>query len=102
MASIAFRRFSMDEAEEIVAEIWRCLEQYDIPSPEMSSQLSAPEIVNLSFHFREKAWADIVARQLSGWCTLPVAQRTRAVISSRARRCLPFASGRTLLFPRLR
>lgn len=95
----------MDEAEEVVAEIWRLLELYDIPSPKMKFDFSAPSVVCLSFDFNESAWAEIVSRHLSGWQVSPATQPSiRAIVSKHARaaRVMPKASGRMALSSKVR
>jgi hypothetical protein len=95
----------MDGAEEVVAEIWRLLELYDIPSPKMKFDFPEPSIVCLSFDFNESAWAEIVSRHLSGWHgSLATRPSIRPIAANRARaaRVIPKASGRIPLLSKLR
>lgn len=65
MAFIKFQRLSMSDAEDVMAKVWNCLEEYDITSPRMTCQRDGHAHVTLRFRFDESVWADVVALQLS-------------------------------------
>lgn len=67
MAIVEFRKLSLSEAEEVVAEIWNCLEEYHIPSPQMNFAFGEGDAVTMDCRFREPLWARIVATRLANW-----------------------------------
>jgi hypothetical protein len=65
MVVIEFRRLTMHEAEEALAEMWNCLEEYDIPSPRMAFDFAGDERVSMDVFMDESIWADIMMLRLS-------------------------------------
>jgi hypothetical protein len=64
VTTIEFRGLSLQEAEEVMVDVWNCLEEYAIPSPSMAFDFSGGGV---SFHMRfgEPLWARLVANRLS-------------------------------------
>jgi hypothetical protein len=69
MATIELHGLSMQEAEAVVAEIWGCLEEYQIPSPDLTVAVDARGHVSVGCRFRERVWMQVVATRLSTWVT---------------------------------
>jgi hypothetical protein len=67
MAVIELDRLSLPDAEEAIAEIWSCLEEYGIPSPIMSVDFHANAKVTMGFTFDEPIGAQLVSLRLSSW-----------------------------------
>ena len=65
MTVIELDGLSLPEAEEAIAEIWSCLEEYSIPSPVMSVDVRAPARITLGFKFDEPIWAKLVSPSYS-------------------------------------
>lgn len=65
MADINFNGLSLCEAEEAVAEIWSCLEEYDIPSPVVNVGACTNARITMGFTFEEPIWAELVTHRLS-------------------------------------
>jgi hypothetical protein len=65
MADINLDGLSLPEAEEAIAEIWSCLEEYDIPSPVVSVEFRDNSRMTVGFSFAEPIWADLVSLRLS-------------------------------------
>jgi len=65
MAVIELDGLSLAEAEEAIAEVWSCLEEYDIPSPVMSVDVRGTARFTLAFSFEEPIWAKLVSLRLS-------------------------------------
>jgi hypothetical protein len=65
MADINLYGLSLSEAEEAIAEIWNCLEEYNIPSPVMSAKGGANSRMTIGFSFGEPIWAALVSLRLS-------------------------------------
>lgn len=64
MAEINLEGLALPEAEEAIAEIWSCLEEYDIPSPAVRVGLRADARMNMKFDFDEPVWAELVRVRL--------------------------------------
>jgi hypothetical protein len=64
MTQVEFHSLSMREAEEVLVEIWRCLEEYDIPAPRMKFGFEGPARVNIRLELEEPVWAAIVTWRL--------------------------------------
>ena len=68
MTAINFCRLSMPEAEEVIAEIWSCLEEYGMPSPRIAFVFQANATsVSLNVRLDEPVWAHLLVMRLSGW-----------------------------------
>lgn len=70
MATVKFRRLSICEAEDAIAEIWNCLEEYGIPSPWMTFEFDEFDRggeVSFKCRFDAPLWAHLVAMRLSTW-----------------------------------
>lgn len=80
MTTIEFRRLSLEEAEEVLADVWNCLEEYGIPSPQMAFVFAGETGVSFRLHFGEPLWARLIASRLSNGM---VAGAGRAVIDGR-------------------
>lgn len=73
MATINFPRLSVDDAEEVIAEIWNCLEEYRIPSPRLKCDFRRGGDLSLECQFGEAVWAKLIALRLSAW--IPTGKR---------------------------
>jgi hypothetical protein len=67
MAVIELDRLSLPDAEEAIAEVWSCLEEYGIPSPIMRVGFHANAKVTMGFTFDEPIGAQLVSLRLSNW-----------------------------------
>jgi len=67
MTAISFCQLSMPEAEEVIAEIWNCLEEYGIPSPRMAIDFQGHASIRLEVRLDEPLWAHLLLSRLSGW-----------------------------------
>lgn len=64
MADVNLEGLSWPEAEEAIAEIWSCLEEYDIPSPALSVDVGTSSRITVGFSFEEPIWTDLVSHRL--------------------------------------
>jgi hypothetical protein len=64
MAFIHFDVMSMADAEEAIAETWRFLEQYDIPSPDMTFAFRGRSRVKITLRFDDPADAETMMLHL--------------------------------------
>jgi hypothetical protein len=67
LATIEFRSLSVQDAEQVLAEIWNCLEEFDIPSPRLAVKFRGETEVTLRCRFDEQLSVRIVAMRLSRW-----------------------------------
>jgi hypothetical protein len=67
MIAIEFHYLSMPEAEEVIAALWCCFEEYDIPSPAMTFRFYGGAMAGVEVHMEDAAVAKVVARFLSDW-----------------------------------
>lgn len=67
MSVIQFQQLSMAEAERCVAEIWTCLEEYDIPSPALSFEFCDRLRTNIRMHIDDPVAANTMLSRLSAW-----------------------------------
>jgi hypothetical protein len=67
MIAIEFRDLSMPEAEEVIAALWCCFEEYDVPSPAMTFEFYGTARASVQVHMEDAAVAKVVARFLSDW-----------------------------------
>lgn len=65
MTTIEFRGLSLHQAEEVLADVWNCLEEYAIPSPHMAFAFAGKDEVSFRLRFGEPLWARLVANRLS-------------------------------------
>jgi hypothetical protein len=65
MADIYLDSLSLLEAEEAMAEIWGCLEEYNIPSPKIFVDARSNSRIAIKLRFEEPLWAEVVAVRLS-------------------------------------
>jgi hypothetical protein len=71
MAVIEFDGLSVQDAEEVIAEIWTCLEQYAIPSPKLRVHVHNGTEVTVHFRFSEAIWADVVSARIGKGYLVP-------------------------------
>jgi hypothetical protein len=83
MAVIELDRLSLPDAEEAIAEVWSCLEEYGIPSPSMSVDFHANAKVTMGFTFDEPIGAQLVSLRLSSWMRGSVERGIDASIASK-------------------
>lgn len=67
MLCIKLHRIFMADAEDVMAEIWNCLEGYDIPSPAMTFTFEGQQHVTMQIRFDEPLWAELVNRCVCRW-----------------------------------
>lgn len=67
MAVIQLDRLSLPDAEEVIAEVWSCLEEYGIPSPTMNVDFHANARVTMGLTFDEPIGAQLVSLRLESW-----------------------------------
>jgi hypothetical protein len=65
MTQVEFHSLSMREAEEALVEVWRCLEEYDIPAPRMIFTFEGAARVNIRLDVGEPVWADLIRWRLT-------------------------------------
>jgi hypothetical protein len=65
VTTIEFRGLSLQEAEEVLVDVWNCLEEYAIPSPSMAFDFAGTAEVSFRMRFGEPLWARLVANRLS-------------------------------------
>jgi hypothetical protein len=71
--AIKLQGLSMPEAEEAIAELWTCLEEYGIPSaPKLKVSGTNSRITIEMSRFDEPLWSKFVENHLTNWrrCTL--------------------------------
>ena len=67
MSVVQFRRLSMSEAENVMAEICRCLEEYDVAEPEMAFSFHGFSRVSISVRIDNSIAANMVNLRLASW-----------------------------------
>ncbi len=67
MAVIRFRQLSMAEAEQCVAEIWTCLEEYNMPSPAIAFDFHGPLRTGIKMSIDDPVAASVMLTRLSTW-----------------------------------
>ncbi len=67
MAVIRFRQLSMAEAEQCVAEIWTCLEEYNMPSPAIAFDFHGPLRTGIKMSIDDPVAASVMLARLSTW-----------------------------------
>jgi hypothetical protein len=79
MIAFEFPGLSMPEAEEVIAALWCCFEEYDVPSPAMTFKFHGGARASVLVHIKDAAVAKVVARFLSDWKhsngAIPIASR---------------------------
>ena len=65
MPPIRFNRLSLLEAEEVIVEIWKCLEEYQLPSPKLEFTFHTGETVAMAIRIDDRAARAIVSARLS-------------------------------------
>ena len=67
MSKIKFHRLSMREAEEVVVEIWKCLEEYGFPVPHLIFDFHDAATVSIALEVEEPVSAVIMNWRMSSW-----------------------------------
>ena len=67
MSVVRFRRLSVTEAEYVIAEIWKCLEEHDFASPRMAFVFLRDGRIGINCRFNEPLEAKLVAWRFSDW-----------------------------------
>lgn len=65
MTVIQVQLASMALAEQVIAEIWTCLEEYNIPSPALSLRFHDRGRVTVAAHFNDAVAANTVLTRIS-------------------------------------
>jgi hypothetical protein len=76
--AIKLRGLSMSEAEEAIAELWTCLEEYGIPSAPKLQVSRVNSRINIEMSgFDEPLWSKLVDTHLTNWrrCAAPSPHR---------------------------
>jgi hypothetical protein len=67
LATIEFRNLSVQDAERVLAEVWNCLEEFEVPSPRLAVKFREGAEVTLQCRFSETLSARLVAMRLARW-----------------------------------
>jgi hypothetical protein len=67
LATIEFRSLSVQDAEHVLAEVWNCLEEFDLPSPRLAVKFRGGAEVTLRCRFFDSLSARLVAMRLARW-----------------------------------
>jgi hypothetical protein len=67
MTVIELRQLSLADAEEVIAEVWNCLEEYDIATPRIGVEFHSAAKVSLCFRIEESISEKVLALRLSSW-----------------------------------
>jgi hypothetical protein len=67
MSKIKFHRLSICEAEEVVVDIWKCLEEYDFPVPRLTFDFHDAATVSIVLEVEEPVSAVIMNWRMSSW-----------------------------------
>ena len=65
MSWTEFRRLSISEGEEAIVEIWKCLEEYDLPTPRMTISFLGGKGIIIRLDIEDPLWAIVLRRRLS-------------------------------------
>jgi len=65
MTMVRFPRLSLAEAEDVIAEIWKCLEEHDLQSPRMTFVFRRDGRVNINCRFEDALGAALIAWRFS-------------------------------------
>jgi hypothetical protein len=87
MIAFEFRGLSMPEAEEVIAALWCCFEEYDVPSPAMTFKFHGGERASVRMRIESADVAKVVARFLSDW---KVARHSNGPIPIAGRQSIPW------------
>jgi hypothetical protein len=89
MPPIRFNRLSLLEAEEVIVEIWKCLDEYQLPSPKLEFIFHTGETVTMAVRIADRAARAIVSARLSLLFFLGADERKENIPSMRvaAYRC---------------
>ena len=74
MSVIRWERLSMADAEQVVAQIWRVLEEHRVASPRMALAVQGSDRVDLSLTFGAASDAELVRRALAAPGLPPIAE----------------------------
>lgn len=77
MAVIQFRQLSLAEAEQCVAEIWTCLEEYHIPTPTLSFEFRDSFRTSIRMNIDDCIAANTMVGRLSTWIET---KRSRSIV----------------------
>jgi hypothetical protein len=67
VATIEFRNLSVPDAERVLAEVWNCLEEFELSSPRLAVKFRGEAEVTLQCRFSETLSARLVAMRLARW-----------------------------------
>ena len=83
MALIELRQLSMRDAEEAITEIWTCLEEHDLATPQFEFEFHRDTIVSLSFRV-DTDFSRVVELRLANWRAIresPASVRAQALLA---------------------
>jgi hypothetical protein len=104
MFAIKLQGLSISEAEEAIAEVWSCLEEYSIPSPRLKATRANKQITIELSGFDEPLWTKLVDSYLSNWrCSKMESTRWKVPTENDRERGRPRATSKaeTLTVPRM-
>jgi hypothetical protein len=84
MPPIRFNRLSLLDAEEVIVEIWKCLEEYELPSPKLEFTFHTGETVTVAVRIADRAARAIISARLSLLFFLRTDKRKENITSRRA------------------
>lgn len=64
MTTIRLRRLSLHEAEEVIVSLWTCLEEYGIPTPQITFRVEGSGRATLCLRI-DSEWAHVVRCRLA-------------------------------------
>ena len=67
MSVVQFQLLSMAEAEDVIAEICGCLEEYDVPTPEIAFSFHGGSRVSITMRIDDAIAANMVKLRLATW-----------------------------------
>jgi hypothetical protein len=62
METVSFGTFPLSVAEEVVADLWRVVEEYAQPSPTLRCRFDRHENVQIDVEFDDRREADMIVR----------------------------------------
>lgn len=86
MAVINFHLASAAEAEDAIADIWVCLEEYGIPSPGLTFSFPDASCVSIALRVDDAVAARLLMLRLGNWLTLR-SRRLGDALEIEAARC---------------
>ena len=67
MLTIQLRYLPLREIEEAIVEIWRCVEEYRMPSPDLRFDFQGETTASVALHVEDRVLFAILSARLSNW-----------------------------------